>query len=120
MAQPLAGNAAGKFFVKPELEVHPRIEWALPFGQKPSLPVGVLLAQLGDFLTPAPPRAVIIPHHFNLADLAQFAVTDRILRGDLVGLAAVLRAHLDDQIARPDGVARGPRLIQLSRHWFFD
>ena len=86
---------------------------------QPFPPVGVFFANLRDFRPAAPARAVIIPYHFDFADVAQGAFVDQLLGGNLVGLAAVLGADLHNQVAREHGVPRHLGLLQIIGHGLF-
>ena len=99
---PLVRDAARKILVQPKLKVHLWVERAIRFFEQPAPPVRVLLSNLADFRATAPARAMIVPNDLDLADFAQRAGLDEIADGDLVWLAAVLRADLNHQVSRED------------------
>src|SRR5665213_537093 len=105
-----------------------RIERLVRFAEQPPLPVGVFLAQLGfavvEPLLPlhvrvlfhkvgvagvvrnkAPTLLVDVPLLLNLHYLADTAGTDDISYRKLIGLAAVLRSHLNHLLRGFDSIA---------------
>src|SRR5258708_1731946 len=94
MAHPLAGDAVRELLVETKFEIQSWIEGAIRLREEPSFPVGVFLSQLADFRAATPPRTVVIPGDLDFRDLAERPVIHKVLRGDLVGFAAVLRAYL--------------------------
>ena len=119
VAHPLVGDAARELPVEAELEVQLRIEGTVRLRHQPRLPVRVLLADLLHLGTAAPARAVVVPHDLVLAHVAEGAAAQDLARGQLVRLAAMLRADLDDEVALLDGVARGLHLLEHVAHRLF-
>src|SRR5262249_61539458 len=99
-----------EFAVQPELEVELRAERPERLGPQPRLPVGVGLANLLHLRAAAPARAVVVPHDLVFADVAERAAPQHLARRELIGLAAMLGADLDDEVALADGVARARHL----------
>ena len=66
---PLVGDAARELPIEAKLEIGPRVEWPVRFGEEPFSPVGVLLANLLHLGTAPPTRSAIVPDDLHLADL---------------------------------------------------
>src|SRR5262249_51814032 len=77
---------------------------------------GVLFADLLDFGPAAPAGTVIIPDDFDLADTPDFAFGDQVADYGLIGLAAMLRAGLGDQVAGKNGIAGCFGLLEVVGH----
>ena len=106
--------------IETKFEIKLRIEWPHRFRQQPLGPIGVLLANLLYFRTSTPPWPMIIPFHLDLADVAERAATRDLLCGLRIGLAAMLRAHLNNGLGLQHGVARGFRFVQNVAHRLLD
>src|SRR5450631_3305996 len=119
MAHPLVRDAAGEFFVKAEFEIELRIERTRWLCHKPNGPIRVVLADFLNFGAPTPARAMIVPFDFVLGDVAERASLDEIAGGDLVRLAAMLGADLDDLLALQGGVTSGFYFGQDVAHGLF-
>src|SRR5215475_11303763 len=98
VTHPLVGDAGGEVTVEPELEIGSWIEGAARFVQQPLFPVRILFANLLDFGAAPPSGTVIIPDDLDLGDVAHCAAVDELLSFDLVGLATVLSANLNNAI----------------------
>src|SRR4051794_2621140 len=120
MAVPLVRNTAGKILVQAELEIGPGVKWARSPAEQPTLPIGILFAD-GRYVfvvRDAPPRAVKVPTLIDGYDLAQFAGTNDIAHFVLIGIAEPLRAHLDNLLARPHGIASQQSILNGIGHGF--
>ena len=119
VTHPLVGDAAREFPVETELEVQLRIERAVRLRHEPRFPVRILFAEFLHLRAAAPPRAVVVPHDLVLAHVAEGGTAQDLAGGQLIGFAAVLRAHLHDEATLPDGVARGFHVLQHVPHRLF-
>ena len=119
VAHPLVGDAAREVLVEPEFKIELRVERPFGLGHQPFTPVGVFLADLLHLGAAAPARAVVIPYDLDLAYIPQRPALDHVVRGPWIKLAAVLRAHLDDQVSLERGVARGLRFLEHVAHGLF-
>ena len=84
------------------------------------MPVGIRFTDHLHFGPPAPARSVIIPLDFILGDFAQNFETNLVTHGNLIRFAAMLCAHLNDEIAGQYGIASRFYLFQHVAHGLFD
>src|SRR6266481_3017678 len=102
MAHPLVRDAAGKLLVEPILEIKLGVERPVRLVHQPGAPVRILLANHLHFGTPAPARPVIVPLNLVFGDVAESTGADQFAHGNLIRLAAVLSANLNDEIPAKD------------------
>jgi len=72
------GDSTGKLAVQPKL-IEAGVERTVRLGGEPSSPVRMLLADLFDFRTAPPARAVIVPSDLGFGDMSERAARDPFL-----------------------------------------